>query len=56
MGLNGSKPLTEPNAARDKVISEQAQAVKPVSPEEITPANARQTVNALWQELDHAAE
>ena len=61
IGLDGvkspsaSKPAAPETARTSKQAADNAQA-KSVSPEEITPANARQTVDALWQELDRAEE
>lgn len=51
-----SKPAAPETAHESKQITEKRQQAKAVNPEEITPANARQTVNALWQELDRAQD
>src|SRR5262249_54072201 len=51
--LEATKPADQSKAPASKPSAEPA---KPLSPEQITPANARQTVNALWEELDRAEE
>ena len=54
--LDTTKSDAKPPLADSKEISQRLDSVRPVNPDEITPGNARQAVNALWQELDHAEE
>ena len=53
IGLDTTKSDAKPAPAE---VSQRPDSVRPVNPDEITPGNARQAVNALWQELDRAEE
>jgi hypothetical protein len=46
-GSSGSK-------AEKKVAETPQPSPKPVTPDQITPSNARKTADALWQELDRS--